>query len=55
MIGVSKMKLLLLDLDGTVRKPISDSTFIRHPEDQQIIPNAGWAIAIHVGSSSNAM
>ena len=39
------MKLLLLDLDGTVRKPISDSTFIQHPEDQQIIPNAGWAIA----------
>ena len=31
------MKLLLLDLDGTVREPISDNTFITNPEDQRLI------------------
>lgn len=36
--------LLLVDLDGTVRKPISDNVFIQHPEDQQIIPEAALAL-----------
>ena len=31
------MKLLLLDLDGTVRKPMSNGKFITSPLDQQLI------------------
>lgn len=38
------MKLLILELD-TIRKPKSDSKFISHPQDQQIIEGADRAIA----------
>ena len=37
-------KLLLLDLDGTLREPASGKNFIQHPLDQQIIPGADTAI-----------
>lgn len=39
------MKLLILDLDGTVRRPKSGAKFINDPEDQEIIPEARNAIA----------
>lgn len=38
-------KLLLTDLDGTIRKPISKNTFIQNPTDQQIIPLSAAALA----------
>lgn len=47
-------KLLLLDCDGTIREPVSNSKFIQHPHDQRLIKEAektiidyhgkGWAI-----------
>lgn len=37
-------KLLLVDLDGTIREPISGE-FIKHPQDQRIIQGADRAIA----------
>ncbi len=33
-------KLLLLDMDGTVRRPKSGAKFISSPDDQEIIPEA---------------
>ena len=39
------MKILFLDLDGTVRQPKSGAKFINDPEDQEIIPGADKAIA----------
>ncbi|MEH2201139.1 polynucleotide kinase [Nostoc sp.] len=39
------MKLLILDLDGTVRRPKSGAKFISDPLDQEIIPEAARAIA----------
>lgn len=39
------MKLLLLDLDGTVRETISSATFINEPTDQKLIAGVGEAIA----------
>lgn len=41
----SQIKLLLLDLDGTLREPKSGNDFIQHPLDQKIIPGADIAIA----------
>lgn len=38
-------KLLILDLDNTVRRPKSGAKFISDPLDQEIIPEAGSAIA----------
>lgn len=38
------MKLLLLDLDGTVRQSKSGATFINQPDDQQLIDGAAEAI-----------
>ena len=38
-------KLLLLDCDGTIRKPLSKSKFIEHPRDQRVIQGAAQAIA----------
>ncbi|HYX13485.1 MAG TPA: HAD-IIIA family hydrolase [Nostoc sp.] len=38
-------KLLILDLDGTVRRPKSGAKFISDPLDQEIIPEAARAIA----------
>lgn len=40
-----KTKLLILDLDGTVRRPKSGAKFINNPLDQEIIPEAAKAIA----------
>ena len=37
--------LLILDMDGTVREPISDNKFIQHPRDQQIIKGAAGAVS----------
>ncbi|MDJ0702805.1 MAG: hypothetical protein QNJ46_05945 [Leptolyngbyaceae cyanobacterium MO_188.B28] len=44
------MKILLCDLDGTVRKPISNNIFINSPTDQEIIPKARVAIQGAVAS-----
>lgn len=41
------MKLLLLDCDGTIRQPLSNSKFIQSPLDQQIIEGADKAIAYY--------
>jgi hypothetical protein len=38
-------KLLLVDCDGTIRKPITRNLFIQHPRDQKIIKGAAEAIA----------
>jgi len=40
-----EMKLLMLDLDGTIREPLSGEKFIQHPHDQRIIEGAAQAIA----------
>lgn len=40
-----KTKLLILDMDGTVRRPKSGAKFINDPLDQEIIPEAQRAIA----------
>ena len=37
-------KLLLLDLDGTVRQTISGAKFINDPQDQELIPEAAAAL-----------
>ena len=39
-------KLLLLDMDGTVREPASGEKFIQHPLDQKIMHGADIAIAL---------
>lgn len=44
----SPVKLLMLDLDGTVRRPKSGAAFINDPKDQEIIPEAAAAIAFYV-------
>jgi D-glycero-D-manno-heptose 1,7-bisphosphate phosphatase len=38
-------KLLLVDGDGTIRKPITRNQFIQNPRDQKIIAGATDAIA----------
>jgi D-glycero-D-manno-heptose 1,7-bisphosphate phosphatase len=38
------IKLLLVDLDNTVRQPKSGGRFIQSPEDQEVIPGADSAI-----------
>jgi D-glycero-D-manno-heptose 1,7-bisphosphate phosphatase len=38
-------KLLLVDCDGTIRKPLSRNQFIQYPRDQKIIAGATDAIA----------
>lgn len=38
-------RLLLVDLDGTIREPLSGEKFIQHPRDQRIINGADKAIA----------
>lgn len=43
-------KLLLVDLDGTIRESASGNKFIQHPCDQQIIDGAGRAIAFYANS-----
>ena len=44
------LPLLILDLDGTVREPLSDNKFIQHPRDQQIIKGASSAISYFASS-----
>lgn len=39
------MKLLFVDLDGTIREPLSGAKFINRPRDQKIITGADKAIA----------
>lgn len=38
-------KLLLVDLDNTIREPLSGAKFISHPKDQRIIAGADKALA----------
>lgn len=38
------MKILLVDLDGTIRETLSGDLFSRHPYDQTIIPGANEAL-----------
>ena len=38
------MKLLILDLDGTIRKPKSSNKFIDKPDDQEPIKGAKEAV-----------
>jgi len=38
------MSLLLVDLDGTLREPLSGQQYFQHPKDQQIIAGADVAI-----------
>ena len=39
------MSLLLVDLDGTIRQPLSGQQYFQHPKDQQII--VGADVALH--------
>jgi D-glycero-D-manno-heptose 1,7-bisphosphate phosphatase len=39
------IRLLLVDLDGTIREPLSGEKFIQHPQDQRIIKGADQALA----------
>jgi D-glycero-D-manno-heptose 1,7-bisphosphate phosphatase len=41
------MKQLLVDLDGTIREPLSGSDSARHPRDFKIIPGADKALAYY--------
>ncbi|MBD0261447.1 MAG: HAD-IIIA family hydrolase [Tolypothrix sp. Co-bin9] len=41
------MSLLLVDLDGTIREPLSGKQYFQHPRDQKIIPGAEVAIATY--------
>lgn len=36
-IGKVMTRLLLVDLDGTIREPLSGEKFIQHPQDQRIM------------------
>lgn len=38
------MPLLLVDLDGTIREPLSGAQYFQHPEDQQIVAGADIAL-----------
>jgi D-glycero-D-manno-heptose 1,7-bisphosphate phosphatase len=38
------MSLLLVDLDGTLREPLSGQQYFQHPQDQQIIAGADIAL-----------
>ncbi|HEY9662058.1 MAG TPA: HAD hydrolase-like protein [Allocoleopsis sp.] len=38
------MSLLLVDLDGTIREPLSGEPYFKHPQDQRIIPGADLAL-----------
>jgi D-glycero-D-manno-heptose 1,7-bisphosphate phosphatase len=42
------MKLLVLDKDGTITKTRSGQTFVRHPQDQELIPGVAEAIAQYI-------
>ncbi|HEY9879071.1 MAG TPA: HAD-IIIA family hydrolase [Leptolyngbyaceae cyanobacterium] len=38
------MSLLMVDMDGTVRRPLSGAQYFEHPEDQQVIEGVQLAI-----------
>ena len=38
------MSLLLIDMDGTLREPLSGQQYFQHPKDQRIIEGAQIAI-----------
>lgn len=38
------MSLLLVDLDGTIREPLSGEPYFQNPQDQRIIPGADLAL-----------
>ncbi|MEQ8465386.1 HAD-IIIA family hydrolase [Coleofasciculus sp. E1-EBD-02] len=38
------MSLLLLDMDGTLREPLSEQQYFQHPQDQRIIAGAEIAV-----------
>jgi D-glycero-D-manno-heptose 1,7-bisphosphate phosphatase len=38
------MSLLLIDMDGTLREPLSGQQYFQHPKDQRIIEGADIAI-----------
>lgn len=38
------IKILFLDLDGTVRRPKSEAEFINSPHEQELIPGVAEAI-----------
>lgn len=50
-----KMKLLLLDLDGTIREPRSGKQFISHPRDQKIITGAVTALDSYIVDGWNVI
>ncbi|OUL18469.1 HAD hydrolase-like protein [Nostoc sp. 106C] len=41
------MSLLLLDLDGTIREPLSGKQYFQNPQDQQIIEGADIAVGAY--------
>ncbi|MBW4562771.1 MAG: HAD-IIIA family hydrolase [Mojavia pulchra JT2-VF2] len=41
------MSLLLIDLDGTIREPLSGEQYFQHPQDQKIIMGAEVAIGTY--------
>ncbi|WP_016948817.1 HAD hydrolase-like protein [Anabaena sp. PCC 7108] len=45
------MSLLLVDLDGTIRKPLSGQQYFLHPEDQEIIVGADVALSTYKDDS----
>lgn len=45
------MSLLLVDLDGTIREPLSGKKYFQHPQDQQIILGADVAINAYKNNS----
>ncbi len=42
---INPRKILIVDMDGTVREPRSDNKFIQRPGDQKVIQGAEGAIA----------
>ncbi|WP_416673178.1 HAD hydrolase-like protein [Egbenema bharatensis] len=38
------MSLMMVDLDGTVREPLSGQQYFQYPQDQHIVPGADLAI-----------
>ncbi len=41
------MSLLLIDMDGTLREPLSGQQYFQHPQDQRIIAGAEIAIGAY--------
>jgi D-glycero-D-manno-heptose 1,7-bisphosphate phosphatase len=43
------MSLLLIDMDGTLREPLSGQQYFQHPQDQRIIEGTQIAIRAYKG------